>query len=105
MLIPLMASRLMLSLKKSAVESASMCTLSSMASPGSSAMSRAMRFSSRVPGGPPEVPGTPASPGFFEEGVELGSVSRTFRRDSYGHHVVISPAPRSFSHGMAFSHL
>jgi len=92
MLIPLMASRLMLSLKKAAVEPARMHTISITANPNPrlSVISMSMRFSSRVPGGLPEVPGTPVSQRFFEEDVEdveLGSVPQTPRKDGYGYQV------------------
>lgn len=89
MLIPLMASRLMLSLKKAAAEPARVITLSKTSNPGSSVTNRTMRFSSRVPGGLPEVPGVPVPPAFFEEGVELGSISRMSRKDGYDYQASI----------------
>jgi len=93
-LIPLMASRLMLSLKKAAAEPVRVCTVSSMGDPRLSAISRSVRFSSRVPG---TVPGTPVSASFFDEGVELGYVSRVPRRDGHGSQVDIPPASCSAS--------
>jgi hypothetical protein len=74
-LIPLMASRLMLSLKKASMESVRAWSLSTMSS-GRQALSadRTIRFASQVPGGSHNVVATSASTNFVEEGVELESV-------------------------------
>ncbi|KAF9787197.1 hypothetical protein BJ322DRAFT_707057 [Thelephora terrestris] len=97
MLVPLMASRLMLSLKKAAVEPARMGTASITDNPGRlSVMTRSIQFSSRVPRGFPEVPGAPVSPRLHEGDVlELGSVSRTPWKDCSGYQVDIPPVSRS----------
>ena len=89
MLVPLMASRLMLSLKKAAAEPARMHTISIKTNPNPRlpVISRGMRFSSRVPGGLPEVPGTSVSQRFLEEDVELGPVPQTPRKGGYSYQV------------------
>ncbi|KAF9787198.1 hypothetical protein BJ322DRAFT_707199 [Thelephora terrestris] len=98
MLVPLMASRLMLSLKKAALEPARMGAASIMDNPGLSVMTRSIQFSSRVPRGFPDIPGTPAGTRVYEGDVlELSAVSRTPRKDGPGYQVDIPPVSRSSS--------
>ncbi|KAF9643257.1 hypothetical protein BDM02DRAFT_1545403 [Thelephora ganbajun] len=72
-LLPIMASRLMLSLKKVATEPKGSWSLSTMTNPGWR-VSSDLRFVSQTFGMPHETPETPASPN--EEDVELESMAR-----------------------------
>jgi len=71
-LIPIMASRLMLSLKKAVVDSKLSWSPSVMADLGQGRPVGGIRFESGVPGGLDGVPGISISPN--EEGVELQSL-------------------------------
>jgi hypothetical protein len=97
MLIPIMASRLMLSLRKAAAEPATTCTITSTVEPGLSVISRTVRYPSRAPGG---VSGDLLSASFFDEVVELGCVTRTAPKDDYGFQADTPPASRLPSDGM-----
>jgi hypothetical protein len=102
MLVPLMASRLMLSLKKAALEPARMGAASIMDNPGLSVMTRSIQFSSRVPRGFPDITGTPVGTRAYEGDVlELSAVSRTPRKDGPSYQADIPPVSRSSSDGMA----
>ena len=70
-LIPIMASRLMLSLKKAVVDSRVSWSPSVMADPGQERPAGGVRFEAGVPGGLDGTPGISISPN--EEGVELQS--------------------------------
>lgn len=79
--IPIMATRLMLSLKKASIDHTKAWSFStptdlSRETPTDSTM----RFASQLPGVMGDAPGTLASPDFVEEGVELEYVSRSFRK-------------------------
>ena len=99
-LIPLMASRLMLSLKKAATEQMGIISLAPTTNPRLSGTIRTLRFASRTPSEFPEVPRTPVPPGFAEEDVELGSVPRTLQGGGYDYELC-SPPARLSSDGMA----
>jgi len=71
-LIPIMASRLMLSLKKAVVDSRLSWSPSVMADLDQGRPVGGIRFESGVPGGLDRVPGISVSPN--EEGVELQSL-------------------------------
>lgn len=77
-LVPLMASHLMLSLKKASLEQTGAWSLSTMTN-----LSRGLptdvtiRFASQVPGGTCDVPGTLALRTSVEEGIELEPISRS----------------------------
>jgi len=76
-LLPLMASRLMLSLKKASVGQTRMWSLSTMSSAGQATLAEGtMRFAPQAPGGLHDVPGAFASQDSVEEDIELGSGSR-----------------------------
>lgn len=80
-LVPLMASRLMLSLKKASLEHTRAWSFSTATNLNRGLPTdRTMRFASQVPGRTRDVPGTLPSPAIVEEGVELESVSRSFRK-------------------------
>ncbi|KAF9642340.1 hypothetical protein BDM02DRAFT_3124642 [Thelephora ganbajun] len=74
MLVPVMASRLMLSLKKAGVQPKAMWSIPTMTDPsgGRSTEDGTIRFASQVPGGLREISLTPAAQN--EEGIELDAI-------------------------------
>jgi len=81
-LIPMMASRLMLSLKKTAMEPAAVWSPPN-SNMGMSMEHRSMRFASGVPGGADGAFGRSIPPSLVEDGLGLELISQSSRKYSY----------------------
>lgn len=82
-LVPLMVSRLMLSLKKATVEPTEVWSLSTLASlsQGTTLSEGTVRFAPHVPGGSDDALGNPSSPSFVDDGVELEPIAPSTPND------------------------